>query len=100
MGLKTHKIGRPANALAQWCISWCRQLGACVRSPDVNPRGIICLLDDAVLGVQAPRKEPLEEPAARSFFGGAGPWHYDAPDHEMAAALLVLWRLFLSIGGK
>ena len=32
----------------------------------------MCLLDDMVLGVQAPREEPLQEIAARFFFGGAG----------------------------
>ena len=32
----------------------------------------MCLLDNVVLGVQAPREEPLQEVEARPFFGGAG----------------------------
>ena len=67
-GLKTRKIGRPANALAQWCTSWCHQLRACFRNPGVIPRSIMCRLDDAVLWVQAPCKEPLEEAAAQFFW--------------------------------
>ena len=67
MGLKTHENGRDAKALAQWCTSWHRQYRACVRNPDINPRSIICVLDDVVLGVQAPRYEPLEEAAVRPF---------------------------------
>ena len=46
----------------------------------------MCLLDDVVLGVQAPLEEPLEEAAARFFFGG----NHAPPDHEIAAVLLVL----------
>ena len=42
------------------------------RNPGINPRGIMCLFDGVVLGVQAPREEPLEEAALYSFFGGAG----------------------------
>ena len=42
---KTHKITQTATALAQRCTSWCRQLRACVQTPDINPRGILCLLD-------------------------------------------------------
>ena len=53
-GLKTHQFGSAANALVQWCTSWCHQLRACVRNPGINPRGIMCLLDDVVLGDQAP----------------------------------------------
>ena len=60
----------------------------------------MCLLDDVVFGVQTPHDEPPEEAAARSLFGGAGSENHDIPDHEMAAALLVLQRLFLSVGGK
>ena len=78
--LKTHEIGRPANALAQWCTFWCHQLGACVRNQGVNSRNIMCLLKNVVLGVQSPLEEPL--------------------DHEMVAVLLLLRRLFVSIGGK
>ena len=55
------------NALAQWCTSWCHRLRACVRTQGINLRGIMCLLDDVVLGVQAPHEEPLEDAAARSF---------------------------------
>ena len=55
----------------------------------------MCLLDDVVCGVQAPHEEPLEEVAARFFFGGACSSNHDAPDHEMTAALLVLRWLFL-----
>ena len=55
VGLKTHEFGSVANALAQWCTSWCHQLRAYVRNPGFNPRDIICLLDDVVLEVQAPR---------------------------------------------
>ena len=62
----------PANALAQWCTSWCHKLRACVQSPGVNLRGIMCLLDDVLLGVQDPHEELLEEAAACSFFCGAG----------------------------
>ena len=71
-GLKTHQFGSAANALVQWCTSWCHQLRACVRNPGINPRGIMCLLDDVVLGVQAPREELLEEAAVRSFFAVTG----------------------------
>ena len=31
----------------------------------------MCLLDDVLLGVQAPHEKPLQEAAARSSFGGA-----------------------------
>ena len=55
VGLETHEIGRVAKILTQWCTSWRFQHKACARSPGVNPRVIICLLDDVVLGVQAPR---------------------------------------------
>ena len=34
------------------------------------------------------------------FSVGPGSWNHKIPDHEMAAALLLLRRLFLSIGGK
>ena len=43
--LKTHEFGSAANALAQWCTSWCHQPRACIRNPGVNPRGIMRLLD-------------------------------------------------------
>ena len=59
VGVKTHKIGRPANALAQWYTSLCHQLRTCIRNPDVNPGGIMCFLDDMVLGVQALHEQPL-----------------------------------------
>ena len=62
---KTHKFGSAANALARWCTSWCHQLRACVSNPDINSRGIMCLLDNVVFGIQAPREEPLDETAAR-----------------------------------
>ena len=55
VGLKNHKIGIPINVLAQWGTSWCHQFRACAQKPCVNPRGIMCLLDDVILGVQAPR---------------------------------------------
>ena len=60
----------------------------------------MCLLDDVVFGVPAPSEAPLEEAASPSFFGRAGSWNHNTSDHEMAAALLVLWRLFLSVGDK
>ena len=60
------------SASAQWCTSWRHQPRACVRTQGINPRGIMCLLDGVVLVVQAPYWEPLQEVAARSFFGGAG----------------------------
>ena len=68
-----YEIGRPANTLAQWCTSWYHQIRICVQNTDVNPRDIMCLLDSVVLGVQAPREEPLDEAATatRSFFGGS-----------------------------
>ena len=46
VGLKNHKIGIPINVLAQWGTSWCHQFRACAQKPCVNPRGIMCLLDD------------------------------------------------------
>ena len=52
---KTHKFGRPGNALAQWCTFWPNQPRVCVRSPGINPGGIMCILGGVVLGVQAPR---------------------------------------------
>ena len=45
----------------------------------------MCLLFYVVLGVQSPRKEPLQEAAARSFLVVL--LNHDAPDHEMAVAL-------------
>ena len=72
MGLKTYTFDSSANALAQWCTSWYHQFRASVQNPGANPRGIMRLSDDVVLGVQTPRKEPLEEATARSSFSGAG----------------------------
>ena len=37
----------------------------------LTQKGIMCLLDDVVLGVQAPHKEQLQDVAAHSFFNGA-----------------------------
>ena len=70
VGLNTHEFSSVANVLTQWCTSWCHQLRGCVQNLGINPRSIIilmCLLDDVVLGVQAPHEELLEEAAARSF---------------------------------
>ena len=66
--LKAHEIGVLQKALAQSYSSWRRKPRACVQTQGINPRGIMCLLDDVVLGVQAPREEPLQEVAAHSFF--------------------------------
>ena len=60
----------------------------------------MCLLDNVVLWVQALREELLKEVAPPSFFGDAGSSNHDAPDNKMAAALLVLRRLFLLVGDK
>ena len=54
-GIKTHKIGRIAKALAQWCTAWHRQPKARVQNLGINLRVIMCLLDHVVLGVQALR---------------------------------------------
>ena len=73
VGLKTHKFGSAATALAQWCTSWSPTLLTLVQTPSIHPRGITCLLDDARLGVQALRGDPVEAVAACSFFGGIFP---------------------------
>ena len=65
--LNLTKLAVLLNALAQWCTSWCHQPMACVRTQGINRRGIMCLLDGVVLGVQAPYWKPLHEVAARSF---------------------------------
>ena len=65
VGVKTHEIGMTAKSLVERCTSWRRQPRACVQKPGINPRGIMCLLDDGVFGVQAPRSEPLQEAVAR-----------------------------------
>ena len=72
-GLKTHKIGSAATALAQWCTSWSPKLLPLVRTPGVHPRGITYLLVDGLLGVRALRRGPVEAVAACSFFGGFCP---------------------------
>ena len=51
VGLKTHKIGSAATALAQWCTSWSPKLLPLVQTPGVQPRGITYLLVDGLLGV-------------------------------------------------
>ena len=65
--LKTHKIGSAAKHIATVVHLWCHQPRACVQTQGINPRGIMRLLDDVVLDVQALRKELLQEVAARSF---------------------------------
>ena len=58
VGVKTHEIYRPANALAQWCTSWWRQLWAYLRNSSIrviDSRGIMWLLDGVVLEVHTPR---------------------------------------------
>ena len=37
----------------------------------LTQKGIMCLLDDVVLWVQAPHEEELEEATARAFYGGS-----------------------------
>ena len=69
--LNLRKLAMILNTLAQWCTSWCHQPRACVQTQGINRRGIMRLLDDVVLDVQALRKELLQEVAARSFFAGA-----------------------------
>ena len=39
---------RVITALAQRCPSWCRQPRVCHWTPGINPRGIMCLLDDVL----------------------------------------------------
>ena len=75
VGLKTHKIGGAATALTltQWCTSWLPKLLPLVETPGLHPRGIMCLLGDALLGVRAPRRGPVEAVAACSFFSGICP---------------------------
>ena len=51
VGLKTHKIGVVATALAQWCTSWSPQLTPLVQTPGVHPRGITYLLAGGLYGV-------------------------------------------------
>ena len=58
---------------------------------------ITCLLDDVTPGVQVPYWEPLQEVAARFFFGGAGLRNHEPRTMEIAAALFVLRRVFLSV---
>ena len=69
VGLKSHKTGRVAKALSRRCISWWLHASTCVQTPCANPSGIMCLLDDEVVGVQASRQEPLEESAAHPSCG-------------------------------
>ena len=88
------------NTLDQWWTFWSHQPWACDRTQGINPGNIICLLDCVDLGVQAPHWEPLQEAAARSFFGSAGLWNHAPPTMGIAAALFVLRRLFLSVGDK
>ena len=48
--LKTHKIGSAAKCIDRVVHLWRRQPRACVRTQGINPRGIMCLLDDVVFG--------------------------------------------------
>ena len=100
VGLKTHKIGSAATALAQWCTSWSPKLLPLVRTPGVHPRGITYLLVDGLLGVRALRRGPVEAVAACFFFGGFCPWNHEPPTMGIAAALLRLRRLFFCVGGE
>ena len=97
---KLTKLAVLQNALTQWCTSWRCQPRACVRTQGVNLRGIMYLFIDVVVGVQASHEELLQKTAAHSFFGGSYSCNHNTPHYEMAAALLVLRRLFLSVGGK
>ena len=47
----------------------------------------MCLLDDVVFGVQAPRLDELEEPVTRPSFCASGSSNHEPPDHGIAAAL-------------
>ena len=92
MGLKTYTFDSSANALAQWCTSWYHQFRASVQNPGANPRGIMRLSDDVVLGVQTPRKEPLQKAAAHSFLVVLA--------REIMIHLTMTWPLyFLYCGG-
>ena len=86
MGLKTYIIGRFAKSLAQRCTSWCRRARDCVQTLDVDPKDIMCLVDDMVVGVQAPRQESLEEPASSPFCGSCSSNH-KRPNHEIVLIL-------------
>ena len=69
MGLETHEIGRPgATALAQWSTSWSPKMLPLVQTRGVHPRGIACLLDGVLLGVQALRRGPVEAVAILNEF--------------------------------
>ena len=73
-GLKTHKIGSAATALAQLCTSWSPKLLPLVQTlRGVHARGITYLLADGLLGVRALRRDPVEAVAACFFFGGFCP---------------------------
>ena len=104
-GLKTHKIGRlanAANALAQWCALFgvTNPCHMCVRKPGTNSRGISNVPlrwcgswgSNPVLGTASRGCSTL-------LFGG-DEWNHETPDHKMASELLLLSWLFLSIGGK
>ena len=69
-----------------------------VQTLGVHPRGITCLLDDDLLGVQALRGGPVEAVAACFFFGWILPVKSQATNHEnsrgspsIAAAILLRW---------
>ena len=70
--LKTHEIGTAAKRIGTVMVHFLmsRTQGQ-YSNPGHQSKGhhvpLSILLDDVVLGVQAPREEPLQEVAARSF---------------------------------
>ena len=94
MRLKTNEIGSAAKRIGTVMHLWRRQSRACVRTQGINSKGIVCLLDDVVLGVQALRQEPLQEVVACSFLVVLA--------RKITRHLTMKWppRLFLSVGGK
>ena len=87
MELRTHKIDRPAKALAQWCTSWSPNLMPLVQTPGTNPRGIMCLLDSVLVRVQAPRWVARQRLTFASSFSGSGASNHAQPTMGLAVAL-------------
>ena len=84
---KTHKIAQRATALAQWCTSWRRQPRACVRNLGTNPRGIMCLLDGVLLGIQASWLMVHQRLLFASFFSDYGASNHAPPTMGRAVVL-------------
>ena len=76
---KLTKVGRPTNALAQWCTSWCHQVRVCLRNSGIKQGNLVPLRWCGSWG-SSPALGTARRVCSTLFFGGAGSQNHDTLD--------------------